>query len=202
MHKRVSRCPECARRRDAPQNQTAPMPGARSRRSGTGPQEDASPQNRGKAASRLIGVEGGQPASCAPKRRTLRRTYHGSLMVAFLTPRACGIWSFPLSQPPGGFQISDESILREQARHVIKNAKLPASAPDRTWDGPGVGAYSVCEKAVTKEELESRFSSRTTATVRDSLERMSKRSSGRLGMVCTKSSVFLPRADPPQPPGA
>lgn len=51
--------------------------------------------------------------------------------------------------------MPDESILREQAREVVKNGKLPARAPDRTWGGPGVGAqYSVCARPVTKQEME------------------------------------------------
>jgi hypothetical protein len=51
--------------------------------------------------------------------------------------------------------MPDEPRLREQARDVIKNGKLPARAPDRAWGGPGVGAECrVCEKPVTKSELE------------------------------------------------
>jgi hypothetical protein len=48
-----------------------------------------------------------------------------------------------------------EARLREQAQAAVKNGKLPARAPDRTWGGPGVGApCSVCERPVTKDELE------------------------------------------------
>jgi hypothetical protein len=51
--------------------------------------------------------------------------------------------------------MPNEPILREQARATIKTGKLPARRPDRTWGGPGVGAdCSVCEKPVTKDELE------------------------------------------------
>ena len=51
--------------------------------------------------------------------------------------------------------MPDEPRLREQAREVIQNGKLPSRSPDRTWGGPGVGApCSVCEKPVTKDELE------------------------------------------------
>ena len=51
--------------------------------------------------------------------------------------------------------MPDEPRLREQAREAIKNGKLPARRPDRTWGGPGVGAVcSVCEKRVTKDEME------------------------------------------------
>jgi hypothetical protein len=51
--------------------------------------------------------------------------------------------------------MPDEPRLREQAREVIKNGKLPSRAPDRTWGGPGVGApCSVCEKHITKDQLE------------------------------------------------
>lgn len=48
-----------------------------------------------------------------------------------------------------------EPRLREQARQAVLSGKLPARAPDRTWGGPGVDApCSVCEKPVTKDELE------------------------------------------------
>ena len=51
--------------------------------------------------------------------------------------------------------MPDETRLREQARAAIKNGKMPARAPDRTWGGPGVGAEcSVCGRPVTKDELE------------------------------------------------
>jgi len=51
--------------------------------------------------------------------------------------------------------MSDETILREQARAAIRDGKLPSRAPDRTWGGPGVGATcSVCDVPVTKDEKE------------------------------------------------
>jgi hypothetical protein len=51
--------------------------------------------------------------------------------------------------------MPDEPRLREQAREAVKNGKLPARAPDRTWGGPGVGAAcTVCERPVTKDEME------------------------------------------------
>ena len=51
--------------------------------------------------------------------------------------------------------MPDEAILREKARMVVRNGKLPARRPDRTWGGPGVGApCSVCELPVKKDELE------------------------------------------------
>jgi len=51
--------------------------------------------------------------------------------------------------------MPDEPRLREQGREAVKNGKLPARRPDRTWGGPGVGAVcSVCGKRVTKDEME------------------------------------------------
>ena len=51
--------------------------------------------------------------------------------------------------------IPDESILREQARAVIRDGKLPKRRPDRTWGGPGVGALcAVCGHAVTRDQVE------------------------------------------------
>ncbi len=54
-----------------------------------------------------------------------------------------------------GAIVPDEPRLREQTRATAQTGKLPARAPDRTWGGPGVGAAcAVCEKPVTKDELE------------------------------------------------
>jgi hypothetical protein len=51
--------------------------------------------------------------------------------------------------------MPDEAALRERARNVIQQGKLPAQAPTRTWGGPGVGAEcSVCGLAVTKDQKE------------------------------------------------
>jgi hypothetical protein len=51
--------------------------------------------------------------------------------------------------------MPDEAILREQAKAVLQSGKLPARRPDRTLGGPGVVApCSVCDKPVTKDELE------------------------------------------------
>jgi hypothetical protein len=51
--------------------------------------------------------------------------------------------------------VPDEAILREKAREAVRNGKLPARRPDRTWGGPGVGApCSVCDHPVTKDEME------------------------------------------------
>ena len=51
--------------------------------------------------------------------------------------------------------MADEEGLRSKAREVIRQGKLPAVAPTRTWGGPGVGApCSVCDLPVTKDEKE------------------------------------------------
>ena len=52
--------------------------------------------------------------------------------------------------------MPDEQLrLRDQAHAVIQSGKLPSRAPDRAWGGLGGGAScSVCEKPVTKDELE------------------------------------------------
>jgi hypothetical protein len=51
--------------------------------------------------------------------------------------------------------MPDEAILREKARKAIQSGRMPRHPPDRTWGGPGVGAAcAVCEKPVTKAELE------------------------------------------------
>jgi hypothetical protein len=51
--------------------------------------------------------------------------------------------------------MPDESLLREKAQAAVRNGKLPARAADRTWGGPGVGAFcSVCDLPVTKDEME------------------------------------------------
>lgn len=51
--------------------------------------------------------------------------------------------------------MPDEGVLREKAREVIRQGKLPSETPTRVWGGPGVGARcSVCELPVTKQEKE------------------------------------------------
>jgi hypothetical protein len=51
--------------------------------------------------------------------------------------------------------MPDENILREKARTVIREGKMPRRAPDRTSGGPGVGALcSVCGLPVTEDEKE------------------------------------------------
>ena len=51
--------------------------------------------------------------------------------------------------------MPDEKMLRDKARVVVQDGKLPSRRPDRTWGGPGVGAAcSVCELPVEKTEME------------------------------------------------
>lgn len=51
--------------------------------------------------------------------------------------------------------MPDEANLRAKAREVIRDGKLPARRPDRTWGGPGVGApCTICGERVTKDQLE------------------------------------------------
>jgi hypothetical protein len=51
--------------------------------------------------------------------------------------------------------MPDEKMLREKARAVVRDGKLPSRQPDRTWGGPGVGApCAVCELPVAKDEME------------------------------------------------
>ena len=49
----------------------------------------------------------------------------------------------------------DENVLRQIARKVVQDGKLPSRRPDRTWGGPGVGASSaVCGVPVERDEME------------------------------------------------
>jgi len=49
----------------------------------------------------------------------------------------------------------DEHVLRQIARKVVQNGKLPCRRPDRTWGGPGVGApCAVCGVPVGRDEME------------------------------------------------
>jgi hypothetical protein len=51
--------------------------------------------------------------------------------------------------------MPDEAILRDKARTAVKQGKLPARRPDRTWGGPGVGAMcTICETAIGKDDME------------------------------------------------
>jgi hypothetical protein len=60
--------------------------------------------------------------------------------------------------PPGlrkTREASDEDTLREKARAVIEDGKLPGRRPDRAWGGPGVGALcTICDLAVRPTEME------------------------------------------------
>jgi hypothetical protein len=51
--------------------------------------------------------------------------------------------------------MTDESVLRENAREVLQAGKLPSHRPDRMWGGPGSGAdCPICRVRVTPDELE------------------------------------------------
>ncbi len=51
--------------------------------------------------------------------------------------------------------MSDESILRERAREVIRTGKLPSRRPDRMWGGPGADAHcAVCGTTVPRAQVE------------------------------------------------
>jgi len=51
--------------------------------------------------------------------------------------------------------MPDEETVRSLARAAIQQGKLPATAPTRTWGGPGVGApCAICSLPVTKAENE------------------------------------------------
>jgi hypothetical protein len=48
-----------------------------------------------------------------------------------------------------------ESDLRERARELIREGRLPDRAPARVWGGPGSGiACSLCEQAIPANEME------------------------------------------------
>ena len=54
-----------------------------------------------------------------------------------------------------GYQLPDEHILREKARAAIKEGRMPAIRPERTWGGPGTGVpCSVCDQPVAKDQPE------------------------------------------------
>jgi hypothetical protein len=51
--------------------------------------------------------------------------------------------------------MDDEKSLREKARAILRDGKIPNRRPDRTWGGPGVGApCSVCGVPVKPSEME------------------------------------------------
>jgi hypothetical protein len=51
--------------------------------------------------------------------------------------------------------MPDEADLRNKAREVVRQGKLPARPPNRVWGGPGVDApCAVCELPVGKNEME------------------------------------------------
>ena len=49
----------------------------------------------------------------------------------------------------------DEAALREIARAVVRDRKLPNRPPDGAWGGPGAGvACAVCDLPVRRDEME------------------------------------------------
>jgi len=51
--------------------------------------------------------------------------------------------------------MPDEKALRAKAQEVIRTGKLPNRRPDRTWGGPGVGAFcQICDEPVKRDQLE------------------------------------------------
>ena len=51
--------------------------------------------------------------------------------------------------------MPDETFLREKARAIVRDGKLPNRPPDRIWGGPGVGAAcTVCDLPVRIDEKE------------------------------------------------
>ena len=49
----------------------------------------------------------------------------------------------------------DENVLRQIARKVVQDGKLPSRRPDRTWGGPGVGApCAICGVPVARDQME------------------------------------------------
>lgn len=51
--------------------------------------------------------------------------------------------------------MSDQSVLRTQAREAMTTGKLPERSPERMWGGHGSGAScAVCGHAVQRGEVE------------------------------------------------
>lgn len=51
--------------------------------------------------------------------------------------------------------MSDEPVLRDQARTAMHSGRLPSCSPERMWGGPGSGVCcAVCGQALKQDELE------------------------------------------------
>jgi len=51
--------------------------------------------------------------------------------------------------------MTNESVLREDAREALRLGKLPCEQPERIWGGRGIGAVcTVCRRPVTGDQLE------------------------------------------------
>ena len=60
-----------------------------------------------------------------------------------------------------------ESELRERARELIREGRLPDRAPARVWGGPGSGAVcTLCAEAIPATELEYEADASVGSTVR------------------------------------
>jgi hypothetical protein len=61
--------------------------------------------------------------------------------------------------------MKDECFLREKAQEAIRNGKLPAVKPGRTWGGPGNGTRcSMCGEPVTQGQMELEIEYRRAGT--------------------------------------
>jgi hypothetical protein len=57
--------------------------------------------------------------------------------------------------------MPDESLLRANAREVVRTGKMPSRRPDRTGDGPGVGGDNVMARPRPEKKLEPRAAAGT-----------------------------------------
>ena len=57
--------------------------------------------------------------------------------------------------------MPDESLLRADAREVVRTGKMPSRRPDRPWGGPGVGGDNVMARPRPEKKREPRAAAGT-----------------------------------------
>jgi hypothetical protein len=102
-----------------------------------------------------------------PSRRKLMSAIHRAPRVANRRP---GLLASGMSRPAGSWRLTmpDESLLRADAREVVRTGKMPSRRRDRPWGGPGVGGDNVMARPRPEKKREPRAAAGTKRAPRRS----------------------------------